>query len=1515
MTSVVSRNKYHDTNIAAQNAAKAAMSRKINNENINPKINNNILSSKKSTQHLERVVQSVNDATKRLSQQDSQFTTNTNTKSSKRKSRDTVGPWKLGKTLGKGSSGRVRLAKNVETGQLAAIKIVPKRNKFVMKNSNSNISFMSATSSASNSASLVSNIGLKDKNSNTNNNDTNNNYNNNNNNNNNSNNNNNIQNNTYGIEREIVIMKLISHPNVMGLYEVWENKSELYLILEYVDGGELFDYLVSRGKLPEAEAIHYFKQIIQGVSYCHSFNICHRDLKPENLLIDKKKKSIKIADFGMAALELPKKLLQTSCGSPHYASPEIVMGKSYHGGPSDVWSCGIILFALLTGHLPFNDDNIKKLLLKVQAGKYQMPKNLSDEAKDLISRILVVSPSKRLTTVEILNHPLILKYEKSSKKKHMVKGKSNSDLHLLDSISPENITLNSRMDIDESILKNLQILWHGTSRDIIIAKLLQKPISEEKLFYSLLLQYKQRHSAKPVVKPAERESLPTATIISSLSHTPMKQKNLPSVAPNVKSNQKEESNVEDSYTVEDVEGNAPMVTQKSQFSLHPFKNEVPSMVPAIPIFTASNSRSFKLSPSMASFKSRVPSTCSSSNLLLIKSPSKRALNTSTPLASPKRTLQPSVSIKSLRTSSSKKSLYVKKVRRTLQNSESKRSLYSLQSISKRSINLKEFIAEDIALPTNTNIPVSSSNRSLESNNNDFEILCEQILFGNALNKIMEEEEEEEGKRRKRFGTGALSNIEQVTYSEQNIREENAQDNDTITNFGSINETITSSIGTHIAKSSDIDGLSPGMKPAFPFHNNSTQVKNNTVSENNKSDRLVLKNITNTYGPNEHEKSTEMHSKNKPVSALPSIEKNGHQMSNYNPLRMTSEPNAPAVPHSLDPRRNFSQPSREQNSNIFASLLKNTKRKPSLPNNFQKNVRKQDDWKTGRESIFVVDPQIGIANSQHLSKTSTRNSKDVDTTAPSILAQSSIIQKPLLSLPSGLLNQSMTFKNLNDFLSDDSNNPDLLYNSRRSSQLLQSTPIHHNQMGSVIHRDPTSQKLHTVIMEKEEGPSFVPTPHNLDIETASADMNEFSDLSYAMEIPTNTFTAQAVKITNNTDINQYGFGSDMKSTRIHTPIANHSGVNIFEDPIIETSSSETSSSETDSQDNPYKKVVSIDTVNTAHIVTSPRANVRISLYANNNINQSFPRETTEQIISKFKLTPEKTKTDNLLDKRFSDLLTREEKDDISGSVLSMFKDLDEGDEDVQREKQSDILRLNKKNNLKNESAEKNRITMLFDDEERREEGAEIYKEMGSMDHNEPEVTKPSDRNTTKHVSVVPDVAVQMEDVMDNEHIINDSNKTIEDKRPKKKSVVKPQTDFVKKTEPVPIAHKQSWFSKLFGGFKTNTSKSKLTEHHVTNIPFDDVHMLSLGEFGKKGIDFQLKELDRKGNKERVEYDCRFSKGNFKFKLSIGTINNKSTVITIKKKGKNYSPESEATFINFNRDVNALLKSMEKKNQSS
>ncbi|CAK9441474.1 uncharacterized protein LODBEIA_P53420 [Lodderomyces beijingensis] len=392
--------------------------------------------------NVDKVVQSVTNATKRLSQ----ISTSTNTSSKKRKSQNKIGPWKLGRTLGRGSTGRVRLAKNVETGQLAAVKIVPKSNFKKLENPK----YKRYSNELEGDDEATQRL-------------------------------------PYGIEREIIIMKLISHPNIMGLYDVWENKNDLYLILEYIEGGELFDYLIKKGRLHESEAINYFKQIINGINYLHQFNICHRDLKPENLLLDFNK-NIKIADFGMAALEIKEKLLETSCGSPHYASPEIVAGKNYHGAPSDIWSCGIILFALLTGHLPFDDENIRKLLLKVQSGKFTMPHDLSWEAKDLISKMLKVNPSDRIAIESILSHPLLTKYPDPQ-----VSYANSTTLDLRSAIIKP---ISSNFEIDKEILKNLSVLFHNCDEKTIISKLMSPNRCPEKMFYYLLMKYRNEHFSK-----------------------------------------------------------------------------------------------------------------------------------------------------------------------------------------------------------------------------------------------------------------------------------------------------------------------------------------------------------------------------------------------------------------------------------------------------------------------------------------------------------------------------------------------------------------------------------------------------------------------------------------------------------------------------------------------------------------------------------------------------------------------------------------------------------------------------------------------------------------------------------------------------------------------------------------------------------------------------------------------------------------------------------------------------------
>lgn len=362
---------------------------------------------------------------------------------------DQIGSWKLGETLGFGSTGKVQLAYNKNLNKHAAIKIISKaifKSQALTDSSNNN----SNNGKESYFAQSTTPDSLP-----------------------------------YGIEREIIIMKLLNHPNVLRLYDVWETNSNLYMVLEYAEKGELFNLLVERGPLPENEAIRFFRQIIIGISYCHALGIVHRDLKPENLLLDNKY-NIKIADFGMAALETEDKLLETSCGSPHYAAPEIVSGIPYHGFASDVWSCGVILFALLTGRLPFDeeDGNIRNLLLKVQSGRFEMPDNneISNEAQDLIGKILVVDPKKRISARDILKHPLLQKYP-SIKDSKSIRNLPREDTYLHPLAETNSI-------VDENILQNLIVLWHGRNGDEIKAKLNESGANAEKTLYALLYRFK-----------------------------------------------------------------------------------------------------------------------------------------------------------------------------------------------------------------------------------------------------------------------------------------------------------------------------------------------------------------------------------------------------------------------------------------------------------------------------------------------------------------------------------------------------------------------------------------------------------------------------------------------------------------------------------------------------------------------------------------------------------------------------------------------------------------------------------------------------------------------------------------------------------------------------------------------------------------------------------------------------------------------------------------------------------------
>jgi len=329
----------------------------------------------------------------------------------------TVGPFVLGKTLGTGTTGKVKLAFEKETGFKVAVKIINKE-------------FLSSRPNV-----------LKK------------------------------------LEREIAVMKLLQHTHVLTLYDVYETSKYLFLVLEYAPGGELFDYLVKKGRLEEHEALFIFQQIISGIDYCHQHLICHRDLKPENILLDMDN-NIKIADFGMASLMRKGSLLNTSCGSPHYASPEVVLGSKYDGMMADIWSCGVILFALLTGKLPFDDDNIRRLLTKVKSGVFSMPHFLNKDVKDLIRRMLTVDPSNRISLNEIKEHPWF-------------KSNQSSDMMDISSFPFESIPSPPiHMDtLDEEILRSLQSLGWGDPEEIKKALVDSTPNLQQS-FYRLMMNRK-----------------------------------------------------------------------------------------------------------------------------------------------------------------------------------------------------------------------------------------------------------------------------------------------------------------------------------------------------------------------------------------------------------------------------------------------------------------------------------------------------------------------------------------------------------------------------------------------------------------------------------------------------------------------------------------------------------------------------------------------------------------------------------------------------------------------------------------------------------------------------------------------------------------------------------------------------------------------------------------------------------------------------------------------------------------
>ncbi|OWM85518.1 hypothetical protein CDL15_Pgr019142 [Punica granatum] len=257
--------------------------------------------------------------------------------------RTRVGKYELGRTLGEGTFAKVKFARNAETGESVAIKILEKdkilKHKMIAQ-----------------------------------------------------------------IKREISTMKLIRHPNVIRMYEVMASKTKIYIVLELVTGGELFDKIASKGRLKEDEARKYFQQLINAVDYCHSRGAFHRDLKPENLLLDANG-VLKVSDFGLSALAQQVRedgLLHTTCGTPNYVAPEVINDKGYDGAKADLWSCGVILFVLMAGYLPFEEANLMALYKKIFRADFSCPPWFSSSLRKLIKKILEPNPVKRVSIAEVI---------------------------------------------------------------------------------------------------------------------------------------------------------------------------------------------------------------------------------------------------------------------------------------------------------------------------------------------------------------------------------------------------------------------------------------------------------------------------------------------------------------------------------------------------------------------------------------------------------------------------------------------------------------------------------------------------------------------------------------------------------------------------------------------------------------------------------------------------------------------------------------------------------------------------------------------------------------------------------------------------------------------------------------------------------------------------------------------------------------------------------------------------------
>ncbi|MED6146429.1 CBL-interacting serine/threonine-protein kinase 2 [Stylosanthes scabra] len=227
------------------------------------------------------------------------------------------------------------------------------------------------------------------------------------------------------IKREVTIMRLVRHPYIIQLLEIMATKSKIYFVMEYAKGGELFD-LVAKGKLKEDDAHKYFRQLVNAVDFCHSRGVYHRDIKPENLLLDENE-DLKVSDFGLSALAESKRkdgLLHTTCGTPSYVAPEVIRRKGYDGTKADIWSCGVVLFVLLAGYLPFHDSNLIEMYRKISKGEFTCPSWFPNNVRRLLCKMLDPDPENRATVAKIRESSWFRKGPNARQKKLEVENKA-----------------------------------------------------------------------------------------------------------------------------------------------------------------------------------------------------------------------------------------------------------------------------------------------------------------------------------------------------------------------------------------------------------------------------------------------------------------------------------------------------------------------------------------------------------------------------------------------------------------------------------------------------------------------------------------------------------------------------------------------------------------------------------------------------------------------------------------------------------------------------------------------------------------------------------------------------------------------------------------------------------------------------------------------------------------------------------------------------------------------------------